>query len=295
VRVFYSDDYVANGTSFDTTRKSQWVAESLQETPLAGVVLTAPPRLAQALLERVHSPAYLAALEHGTPRVLAESAGFAWDPGLWRAAAAQAAGCVAAALASLEDGVSGTLSSGLHHAHHHYGSGFCSLNGLALAVHALASAGLPRVLVLDLDAHCGGGTHEALLELPAARQLDLVPAHSRFDDYHPRAGRLIPVRRAADYLATLADALAAEEENLPEAVVYNAGMDLHEGSRIGGLSGVDATLLAAREHLVFDWCRRHQLPVSFALAGGYTGPRMSKEELVGLHRLTVAAAANLPL
>jgi hypothetical protein len=31
--------------------------------------------------------------------------------------------------------------------------------------------------------------------------------------------------------------------------------------------------------------------VAFVLAGGYIGPNLSQEQLVGLHRLTLAAAA----
>jgi hypothetical protein len=42
------------------------------------------------------------------------------------------------------------------------GAGFCTFNGLALAALAALDLGAKRVLVLDLDAHCGGGTHELL-------------------------------------------------------------------------------------------------------------------------------------
>jgi hypothetical protein len=38
------------------------------------------------------------------------------------------------------------------------------------------------------------------------------------------------------------------------------------------------------------WARAQAVPVAFVLAGGYTGPRLSREELVALHRLTVRAA-----
>ncbi|MDP9374370.1 MAG: hypothetical protein M3Q65_18350 [Chloroflexota bacterium] len=33
-------------------------------------------------------------------------------------------------------------------------------------------------------------------------------------------------------------------------------------------------ILAERERLVFDWCRRQRLPVAFVLAGAYTGPAL---------------------
>ena len=39
------------------------------------------------------------------------------------------------------------------------------------------------------------------------------------------------------------------------------------------------------------WCRSQQLPVAFALAGGYIGEKLDQSGLVALHRLTLAAAA----
>ena len=54
----------------------------------------------------------------------------------------------------------GALSSGLHHASTERGNGFCTFNGLALAARALMDGGANHVLILDLDAHCEGGTYE---------------------------------------------------------------------------------------------------------------------------------------
>ena len=48
-----------------------------------------------------------------------------------------------------------------HHAHREYTHGFCLLNNMALAVHALEEDG-ERILVLDLDVHHGCGTEELL-------------------------------------------------------------------------------------------------------------------------------------
>ena len=58
------------------------------------------------------------------------------------------------------------------------------------------------------------------------------------------------------------------------------------------VGGGHDVLIAQRERIVFDWCRRRALPVAFVLAGGYVGPRLGVEGLVGLHRLTLEAAAG---
>jgi hypothetical protein len=44
---------------------------------------------------------------------------------------------------------------------------------------------------------------------------------------------------------------------------------------------------------VFEWCRQSGIPVAFVLAGGYVGPGLDEEGLVGLHRLTLDAAGLL--
>jgi hypothetical protein len=72
----------------------------------------------------------------------------------------------------------------------------------------------------------------------------------------------------------------------------DAGMDPCENSAIGGRAGITPDVLAQRERLVFDWCRNRQVPIAFVLAGGYVGERLSQDDLVDLHRLTLAAAAS---
>jgi acetoin utilization deacetylase AcuC-like enzyme len=158
--VFYTDAYVGAAHAFETTRKARWVAQSLSGRPISGLRLSPNAPLSASELERVHAPAYVAAVRSGEPRALAESQGFSWDPQLWPMVCASNGGAVSAALAALHSGRAGALASGLHHARRNHGNGFCTFNGLALAALAALDAGARRVLVLDLDAHCGGGTDE---------------------------------------------------------------------------------------------------------------------------------------
>ena len=179
------------------------MADSLAERPIGGVELLEPRPLGDAQLAAIHDPAYVAAVRTGTPRSLAESNGLAWDVGLWEAVCASNGGAVAAALAALRSGgVAGSLSSGLHHAKRGHGDGFCTFNGLALAARAALDAGAARILVLDLDAHCGGGTREILGGDPRVRIVNL--AVDPFDFYAPsRDDTLDLVGRAEAYLPTL--------------------------------------------------------------------------------------------
>jgi acetoin utilization deacetylase AcuC-like enzyme len=292
MRLYYSADYVLAAHSFDTTRKAGWIAESLRADPIEGVALVEPEPLSEDQLLTVHDRDYVAAVRDGEPRSLAESNGFAWDPGLWAMVRASNGGAVRAALDALASGgIAGSLSSGLHHAKRHRGDGFCTFNGLALATRAALAAGASSVLIVDLDAHCGGGTFQILGEEPMVHQLDL--AVSPYDRY---AGndrmRLDILSDATLYLPTLRRMLA-ELDDIPfDLVLYNAGMDPFEGCSVGGMSGITYDLLAERETTVFDWCRARGIPTAFVLAGGYSGNDLTQDGLVALHRLTITAAAR---
>jgi acetoin utilization deacetylase AcuC-like enzyme len=294
VTVYYSDDYVRAGHAFDTTRKARWVADSLRDRPVPGVVIEAPAPLTLADILAVHDPAYVEAVRTGEPPSLAESSNLPWDPDLWSMVCASNGGAAAAAILALETrGVAGSLSSGLHHAKRARGDGFCTFNGLAIAARRALDGGARGVLVIDLDAHCGGGTAALLSGDPRVHQLDI--AVSAFDHY---AGldrfTLDVILDAADYLPTLRRRLAALDPAAFDLVVYNAGVDPFERCPIGGRTGVTGELLAEREDTVFTWCMEQALPVAFVLAGGYVGSGFSEEELVDLHRLTIEAAARLP-
>ncbi len=291
VRVCYDAAYVGAAHAFETTRKAAWVADSLKSRPIAGIELVENPPLSLAQLKRAHDGAYINAVRTGQPRELAQSQGFAWDPQLWTMVQASNGGAVAAALRARKEGVAGALASGLHHARRDQGRGFCTFNGLAIAALELQARGLRRILVIDLDAHCGGGTHSIIGAQRGVHQLDI--AVDAFDRYAPAGTNTLDlVENAADYLPMLDRRLAALAAQPFDICLYNAGMDPHEGCAVGGLQGVDARLLQAREHRVFNWCAKRRLPVAFVLAGGYLGPGLTRDGLVDLHRLTLQAAAQ---
>src|SRR5688572_13307079 len=133
MKLFYSPDYVAAAESFDTMRKSGWIAESLVVDPIDRVEIVAPQPVTFDDVAAVHDPAYVTAAQTGQPRSVAESQGFTWDPGMWQSVTASTGGLVAAALQAMTDGAAGSLSGGLYHARYDQGSESCTFNGLALA------------------------------------------------------------------------------------------------------------------------------------------------------------------
>jgi acetoin utilization deacetylase AcuC-like enzyme len=239
----------------------------------------------------LHDPAYVAAVKSGEPRTLAESQEFTWDPGLWRSVVASTGGVVAAANEAMVNGVSGSLSGGLHHARRNRGSGFCTFNGLAIGAKAALENGAGSVLIIDVDAHCGGGTHSLIKDDARIRQIDV--SVDSFDRYEP-SGRntLDMVRDAGDYLSTIADRLSELDQDAwkPELCLYNSGMDPDARCGIGGLSGISTQILREREAMIFDWFMQRSIPIAFVIAGGYVGHSLSRDELVSLHRMTLQAS-----
>lgn len=293
MRVLYSPEYVGSSYAFDTTRKARWIADSLVESPLPGIELAEPEPLVWNQVAAVHDPDYVRAVETGAPRELAESQGFSWDPGLWPMVLASNGGAVAAARVALQQGVAGSLSSGLHHARHGCGAGFCTFNGLVIAAQAALAGGARSVLILDLDAHCGGGTASLIADERRIWQVDVsVSSYDRYPS--TEQARLTMVERSSDYLLTVGRMLHDVDRQGHEfdLCLYNAGMDPFEGCPTGGLAGITQQNLADREAMVFQWCAGRRLPIAFVLAGGYVGPGLDKRGLVSLHRLTLSAASE---
>src|SRR5262249_21745552 len=148
---------------------------------------------------------------------------------------------------------------GLHHARHGSGAGFCTFNGLAIAARAALAAGAGSVLILDFDAHCGGGSAALIEDDPRIWQIDV--STSDYDSYSSSERVWLEVvHRGADYLAAVRRGLDEAERRRPRfgLCLYNAGMDPYEGCPVGGIAGITPQTLAARERMVFEWSRQRE-------------------------------------
>lgn len=284
--VFYNPDYNACGYEFETTRKSHDIASSLVSHSLVTVEdPSGAYGIAEDLIRSLHDPVYVEAVRTGDPIGLAESQGFNWDKNIYVMAKAHNAGVVAATDRVLQGGqvIAGTLSSGLHHSKRSRGEGFCTFNGLAVASQHAIHLGAERILVLDFDAHCGGGTRE-IADPDKVIQIDL--STNTYDFWDPRnPADWLAIARTNDYLPDIAAALEyATSCGSFDLVLYNAGMDPAN-------SGVEFIDLGLREEMVAGWASERGFPLVYTLAGGYLGYNISSKDLVSLHRLTIDAFA----
>lgn len=290
MKVFYDRHYVGAKHAFDTTRKAAHIAEEIASGRLDGAVLTEPDEgsinNAIAGIERVHTAEYVDAIRTGSDSFLASTQGFEWDPGIWSMAVHSTAGVISAVDAALSEGVAGSLSSGLHHAKPETGAGYCTVNGLVIAAaqHLTAKSDL-SIVILDVDAHCGGGTAACLQHVGLAgrvQHLDLVTVG--FDDYEPVGPddrRVYAPREDVGYLAAVNDMVDAIDWTTTDLILHNAGMDPYPS--------VSISALAERERLIFGAGAAHSTPIAWVLAGGYTLD-LAMDELVDLHLETPRAA-----
>ena len=88
------------------------------------------------------------------------------------------------------------------------------------------------------------------------------------------------------YLDAVDAALDAGFAHRPELVVYNAGVDVFAGDRLGRMA-VSAAGVAARDRRVFDRCAADRIPVAVVMGGGYAA---DVEAIVDLHLQTIREA-----
>ena len=132
---------------------------------------------AQADLERVHPPAFLAAI-----RELCEAGGGAIDLDTVVSERSYDAAVVAsgAATTAVDAVLAGDLEAAFclgrppgHHAEAARAMGFCLVNHAAVAAGHARAAGVERVAVLDWDAHHGNGTQAIFWDDPAVLYVSL--------------------------------------------------------------------------------------------------------------------------
>lgn len=300
--VVHSPGYFADiGAHVMPIRKFGLVRDAIAASGLA-VEIVEPTPATDADLQRVHSEAYVRAIATGVPKELAESQKFPWSQALADAVRWTNGGCIAALRLALDRGVAGNLASGFHHSHADHGEGFCTFNGLVVALEALRAERPIRALILDMDLHYGNGTASLLASRPWAHQLSIYGNFYKAN----KAIRDVTLERAPDtencrsiavpagangeaYVATLDVLDEAIDRARPDVLLYQAGADPYREDPYSPLD-LGHEDLFARDERVFVTARRRGLPVMWVLAGGYT---TDVSKVVAVHVNTFRAASGL--
>ena len=289
VPVFFNDYYCKPSIKFETIKKAAKIAEAITASPCPSELLNVcdPAERENAVseaiveIERYVDRAYLAAIRTGAPTGLASSNGLGWDPALYDMVVHSTAG-ILSALREVRAGrfVAASLSSGLHHASPDRGSGYCTVNSLAIAALVAAREG-QRVVILDLDAHCGGGTDAYLRKHPelAALITHIDVSLNSFDRYNPQGENShLEIPNKDNYLDAVEQALGKLQKARPDVVFYNAGVDIWPQVSPEIVRERDAAVAKALTSISPVGC-------VVVMAGGYG----ADEDIVPLHLGTLEA------
>jgi len=252
-----------------------------------------PEPMPRAWIEAVHEAAYVdEVLSCAVPPEKERRIGFPITPRVSRRSQLSPGGTWLAALLALRHGFAANSAGGSHHALSHTGAGYCVFNDLAIAANRLIAEGdVERVLILDLDVHQGDGTAALTagrddiftLSIHAEKNFPARKARSTIDVGLPDG------MGDTDYLAALAEVLpGALDDFRPELILFQAGVDAHEGDKLGRLALTDAGL-EARDLYVAGAARARGVPVASALGGGYGADRMA---VARRHARTMVALAR---
>lgn len=253
--------------------KYQGIHDALVKRGVSEASFLTPSAVTPERLLTHYQPEYVLPLLNGTlERQAMRRIGFVWSEQLIRRSLTAVGGTLKTAELALEHGIALNLTGGYHHAAGDWGSGFCLFNDLYLAANQmLQSPGIDSVLIIDLDVHQGDGTALLAQDNPAIITLSLH-GEKNFPHRKQQSDMDFPLPKGmADdaYLATLDEALSvAERQYAPDAVIYDAGVDIHENDDLG-LLNISTDGVYQRDCMVFDWCRRHELPVACVIGGGY--------------------------
>ena len=283
IRLYHHPGFAAPlGEHIMPIAKFGLVAEELRGQP--GFQIVEPAPVTETDLLRVHTPKYVSAIQTGEPRELAESQKFPWSPALYRSVLLTNGGVRAAAQAAIEDGVSGALASGFHHSCGDHGEGFCTFNGLIVALEALRIEGrINTAAIIDLDLHYGNGTASLAASRPWLRALsiygndyaDNVPYRKvdirRHEDGPNHFSVPIPNKtKGPELFALLQQNMPwLLEAGRPDILLFQAGADPLRDDPYSPLDlGHDD--LRERDRMVFAFAKSHGIPIAWVLAGGYT-------------------------
>lgn len=302
LRIFHHPGFEAPlGDHIMPIRKFRLVADALRGDPR--LEIAAPSPLTREDLLRVHTPEYIDAIRSGEPRILAESQKFPWSPELYPSVLLTNGGVHAAAAHALEAGASAALASGFHHSSADHGEGFCTFNGLVVALEKLrAEDRIRRAAILDMDLHYGNGTASLAesrdwlfaLSIYGNDYWNNIPCRDVETIHHPagpnhREAVLPNGCRGPEMLGTLEKNLPRILESKPDLLLYQAGADPLRDDPYSPLDlGHDD--LMARDRRVFEFAKAHSLPIAWVLAGGYT---KDTSQVVQVHVNTARACCEV--
>ncbi len=282
MKVFYSSNYVSSSGKIDTVKKSRWISKQIRRE---GGMLEQPRLMSAEDAKILHDPHYVDDLFAVRKTSATQSALGTWDASLLKSIQASNGGVLSAVETALKEGIAGSLSSGLHHAYYDQGKawGYCTINGLALGAIQAVKAG-KIVGILDVDAHCGGGTFDLLsnpnvMSLGEFYSYDISSNDYDSENYDPSKvdpNRFVLLKNQKEpgYLQEVQRALDFFKSKKINFLMHNAGMDSMTDDNFS------EETMEKREEMIADWCVANRVSCCWVLAGGYVSNKESPRNVL---------------
>jgi acetoin utilization deacetylase AcuC-like enzyme len=241
---------------------------------LSDVSLIEAPAATDTQLLYAHDPSYLLRVVNGNlSEAEQKEIGFPWSEKMVERSRRSAGATIAAAKSAMQEGISGNLAGGTHHAYRNRGSGFCVFNDAAVAARTLQKEinSKLKVAIVDLDVHQGNGT-ASILQHDASIFTLSIHGENNFPFQKEVSDLDCGLQDGCDdhkYLQTLNECLDQLDSRFkPDFVIYLAGADPHEDDRLGRLK-ITKEGMRLRDETVFQYGLDRNIPIAFSMAGGY--------------------------
>ena len=260
----------------------------------------APKPLSEDIIIATHAPQYFHKMKHLelSPKEM-RRIGFPLTQHLFDRCLTIAGGTIEVTHFAMQYGAAMNVAGGTHHAFTDRGEGFCLLNDQAMAANYLINKGLAkRILIIDLDVHQGNGTAEIFRKSKNqwSKNTERVTQNSKSNTQNTQnteggvftfsmhgANNYPLHKEQSDLDIGLADGvedgfyLKVLRENLnllmdevqPDFAFFNAGVDVLATDKLGKLS-LSMHGCGQRDKLVFEICKKNNVPIVVSMGGGYS-------------------------
>jgi acetoin utilization deacetylase AcuC-like enzyme len=253
-----------------------------------------PGRVKTEILQLAHDQDYIDGFindQLGTKAM--RKMGLPWSEGLVKRSMISPNGTLMTGSIALNHGIACHLAGGTHHAYYDHGHGYCVFNDLAVAAKALVAQNkAQKILIFDCDVHQGDGTASILADDERIFTCSIhceknFPHHKQNSDLDVG----LPTGLKDDAYLEIVERtlLEAIEHAQPDLIFYDAGVDVYSKDGLGYLD-INFDGIAARERLVLDIIKQHNIPVATVIGGGYD---KDQRALALRHALVFQAAVEL--
>ncbi len=206
-------------------------------------------------------------------------------------------GTILAAREALQHGFAVNLAGGYHHAKPNRGEGFSIYSDIGIAIQWLRQNQqlclAQRIAYIDTDAHQGNGVCHTFMYDSSVFIFDIfnsqiypmmdVEARQRVDCAVPVNAETTDQQYMSELENRLPGFLDSVQGKQVGLAIYNAGTDISEFDRLGGLK-ISADTIYQRDLFVFGELRRRNIPTVMVLSGGYSKSsyRLVADSVIGL-------------